>query len=333
MVSRRRTAAAAARRHRPSGTRRGSATALRLSPLDGVFTELPTAALALGGGWPSVIDATTVARGLGYVVGTAAVILYAPIAVRVVRQGSADGLTLSTWWLKLTSYTCSIVYFFDRGYPFSAYSETVVLAGESVVILGLVAFYQRRLFRPEFAGTLALYGVAVGTAVTGTLAPEVLALGQAAAAAINVFALAPQFALNYRTQSSGDYSPVTLSLAATGCAVRLFTTAQLADGDPLLLGSFGLALVLNASLLAQTLYYGTRFEGKSVLAVMASDYAVSGDGEERTTIEPLVVDDDNGDLLVKQEERVLTTSSTRGSISTAAERAITTPTEILIESN
>ena len=232
-------------------------------------TELELASLAIAEGLPA-IDASSIARGLGYVVGTAAVVLYAPIALRVIRQGSADGLTLSTWWLKLTSYTCSIVYFMDKGYPFSTYSETVVLAAEATVILLLVAYFQQKLLDLRFAGTLVVYTGAVVVALNGTPS-EVLALGQAAAATINVFALAPQFALNYNAKTSGDYSPITASLAATGCAVRLFTTSQLAGGDPLLLGSFGLALFLNASLLLQIVYYGTRYEGKSLPAVFASD--------------------------------------------------------------
>ena len=42
---------------------------------------------------------------------------YTPIAVRVVKQGSADGLSVSTWWLKLTAYTFSNIYFFKNAYP------------------------------------------------------------------------------------------------------------------------------------------------------------------------------------------------------------------------
>ena len=46
-------------------------------------------------------DAGLIARWLGFVVGAGSLLLYTPIAARVYRQRSADGLTLSTWWLKL----------------------------------------------------------------------------------------------------------------------------------------------------------------------------------------------------------------------------------------
>ena len=59
----------------------------------------------------SIDDAAlkTLAEGLGYLIGAASILLYTPIAVRILRTKSADGLTVSTWWLKLTSYTCTDV--------------------------------------------------------------------------------------------------------------------------------------------------------------------------------------------------------------------------------
>lgn len=55
----------------------------------------------------------TLAEGLGYLIGAASVLLYTPIAVRIIRKKTADGLTVSTWWLKLTSLTCTDVSILD----------------------------------------------------------------------------------------------------------------------------------------------------------------------------------------------------------------------------
>jgi len=218
------------------------------------------------------IDATSIAQGLGYLVGSGSLLLYTPIAIRIVRQGSADGLTLSTWWLKLIHYTCSILYSTAQGYPLSTFLETVIIAAEATTILGLVAYYQRSL-DAKFLASIIIFVVTV--AVVLREAPlEVLAVGQTSSALLNVVALLPQFALNAKTQTAGDYSPVTASLATVGCTIRLFTTYQLTGSDPLLLGSYGLAFVLNGSLLLQILYYGVRVEGKPFIAVMTAD--VSG---------------------------------------------------------
>ena len=78
------------------------------------------------------------ANALGYLLGLGSCLLYTPIAVRVVRQGHADGLTLSTWWLKLCSYTCSDVYYIAKQYPISTYIETLIITAQAAIILLLV---------------------------------------------------------------------------------------------------------------------------------------------------------------------------------------------------
>lgn len=239
-----------------------SSTILDRSLQESSATALPMASA-------SGDNATFLANALGYVLGFGSLMLYTPIAVRVFRQESADGLAISTWWLKLGSYTCSDIYYFQRGYPLSTYIETLTITIEAIVILGLVTYYQK-LWDRNFALLLLVYLTL--TAYGLTLAPpNVLAAGQVAAAALNSAALMPQFWLNYKYQTKGDYSPLTAGLAASGCAIRLFTINQLADSDPILLGSFGLALILNASLFGQILWYGMAVEGLSLKEVFAAD--------------------------------------------------------------
>lgn len=216
-----------------------------------------------------VPDAETVARGLGYAVAAGSLALYTPIALRVQRKKSADGLTLSTWWIKLSSYTCSDVYAYTHSYPFSQWGETLIITIEAAIILILATFYQKKMGVNFFLGASAFCASVV---VLLNAPAEVIALGQTGSALLNVIALFPQFAFNARHQTSGDYSPITAGLAAVGCAVRLFTTVQLADSDPILLGTFGLALVLNSSMFAQILWYGVKAEGQDVFSVLTSDF-------------------------------------------------------------
>mmetsp|Transcript_2149 Transcript_2149/g.5702 ORF Transcript_2149/g.5702 Transcript_2149/m.5702 type:complete len:322 (-) Transcript_2149:285-1250(-) len=237
-------------------------------------------------------DVTSVAEGLGYFVGAGSLLLYTPIAVRVIRQGSADGLTLSTWWLKLCSYTCSDIYAFSRGYPLSAYAETLIITAEASVILVLVAFFQGRI-SARFAGLGLVFSAAVFWALAAPAPAAVTALGQAGSTVLNTGALLPQLLLNAERRSPGDYSPVTAGLAALGCAIRLFTTVQLADSDLMLLGGFGVAFLLNSALFAQILWYGISVEGRSLASVMMADIGstrVSDDIEieqEEVELEPL----------------------------------------------
>lgn len=229
------------------------------------------------GGGSNGDGASLLAQGLGYLVGAGSFLLYTPIAVRIVRQKNADGLTVSTWWLKLASYTVTDVYNFTRGYPLSTYVETLVITAEALVLLLLVSYFQKSL-DVKFAACAVAFGLFAAFLLRAP--PEVLALGQGSTAVLNAGALVPQFLLNARLRQAGGYSPVTAALASAGCAIRLFTTIQLTGADPILLGTFGLALLLNAGLLAQILWYGVVVEGRGVVAVLTADMRATADADD-----------------------------------------------------
>mmetsp|Transcript_18016 Transcript_18016/g.50005 ORF Transcript_18016/g.50005 Transcript_18016/m.50005 type:complete len:298 (-) Transcript_18016:3180-4073(-) len=211
-----------------------------------------------------------VAKALGYMVGIMSLLLYTPIAVRICLQKHANGLVMSTWWLKLTSYLLSDTYYVRQKYDVSTYAEILIITIESAVVLVLVIFYQNRTREAlvwMLAGALAL-----GMAYLATIAPEhLVAIGQLSSVAINTAALVPQCVHNTTTRSKGDYSPLTASLATLGCAVRLFTTVTLNGSDPVLLVTFLVAFSANLSLLLQILYFGIRVEGLTLKAVYMAD--------------------------------------------------------------
>ena len=51
------------------------------------------------------------AKGIGYLIGIGSLLLYTPIAIRICRQQHANGLVISTWWLKLISYILSDIFY------------------------------------------------------------------------------------------------------------------------------------------------------------------------------------------------------------------------------
>ena len=215
-----------------------------------------------------------VARSLGYLVGFGSLMLYTPIAVRVSRQKHADGLVLSTWWLKLSSYLLSDAYYVRKKYDISTYAETVIITIESIVVLALVAFYQKRTEDASF--WIMLSALVLGSLYAFTIAPnDLIALGQLSSVFINTAALVPQFHHNFVTKTKGDYSPLTATLAWAGCLVRIFTTITLNNSDPVLMVTFFSAFCANFTLLLQILYYGTRIEGLSFLQVFMADVATA----------------------------------------------------------
>lgn len=227
----------------------------------------------------------SLAEALGYLIGAASLLLYTPIAVRILRTKSADGLAVSTWWLKLTSFTCTDVYNIKNGFPIAAFSETFVITLEAAVVLGLVTYYQKRI-----DGTTLLLACAYLILTAWALfspsnifpwgpPDEWISFAQIGATVLNASALLPQLKQNFERRASGDYSPVTASLASVGCAVRLFTTIELTDGDPLLLLNYGVALLLNLSVLFQVIYFGTQSEKKSLVTLFLADVKSTEDTE------------------------------------------------------
>lgn len=215
--------------------------------------------------------ATIIANGLGYLVGAGSLLLYMPIAIRITRQRSADGLALSTWWLKVIAYTCSDIYGYTNGYNLSTYVEKLVITIEAAVVLVLVAYFHMTLSHKIFYVPFATYLTLTILATSGLAPPSLISVGQALSTVLNVGALLPQLRLNQLLQTSGDYSPITAALASAGCFIRLFTTITLNSADLLLLSEFGVALLINMLLLGQIVYFGIVVEGKTLAAVLTAD--------------------------------------------------------------
>ena len=227
-----------------------------------------------------VIQSEAVADALGYVVGAGSLALYTPILVRVCRTGDASGLTLSTWWLKLTSYSCSDVYSFRNGYPISTFVETLIITIEAALVLAVVGASQKRI--DATFGVCAVALVATSAWAVADAPPGAVALAQGTATLLNTGALLPQLAQNSRRREAGGYSPVTAALACAGCTIRLFTTIELAGSDPLLLAGFAVGLALNGALLAQIVWFGTVVGQRPLLAVLSADFVDDQDAQEPT---------------------------------------------------
>jgi hypothetical protein len=84
------------------------------------------------------IAAEAAAKSIGYLIGFGSLILYTPIAIRIFRQKHANGLVISTWWLKLCSYILSDIYytryvcimFFKFFFSFLLFIYAIPMSGE-----------------------------------------------------------------------------------------------------------------------------------------------------------------------------------------------------------
>lgn len=249
-----------------------------------------------------VSDSNPIAQTVGYLVGVGSFLLYTPIAVRLLRTKSAEGLTISTWWMKVTAFTCLDTYNIKNGFPLAAWSESLVNTVESGFVLCLVAYFQKQLNLTTFllattyvtASSWALFAPA-----SFGPSPEVIALAQVFSIVLNTSALLPQLRQNFERQSSGDYSTITALVACAICGTRIYTTMELANGDPLLLLNYGVLFLLNVGLLAQVLYYGTQVEGKELASLFLAD---------------IKSDDSSNEVLAKEDSTVIEDADKIGSV-------------------
>lgn len=207
----------------------------------------------------SVVDKLEVvknnaARVLGYVMGAGAMVIYAPILVKILRNGHADGLSLATWVFNVLGLSLAAAYPAKKGFPLSAYLELVAASVQSVAILLLIAFHKGQLL-PTSVG-LAFLSVAFLTFLRAPVPASALGGVQIAASLLANYANVPQILLSFRTKHS-SWSGVTALMSMAGCFIRMLTTIQLTK-DKLVLGGYALGFVTNSLLFAQVLLYGKK---------------------------------------------------------------------------
>lgn len=194
----------------------------------------------------------SLAKAMGYVMGTGAMFIYAPIFVNLLRRGNANGLALSTWIFNVFGLSLATLYPIIKGFPISTYIELIAAMAQSVVIMFLVAFYQGKVL--EILVYLGILSCALLAFVrSGPKSTKVMNVMQLTASLIANYANFPQILLSYQTKQTA-WSGVTAAMSMTGCFIRILTTFQLTK-DPAVMGGYVLGFLTNSVLLTQSFIY------------------------------------------------------------------------------
>ncbi|KAI9682091.1 MAG: Mannose-P-dolichol utilization defect 1 protein [Caeruleum heppii] len=223
------------------------------------------------------------ALGLGII--TASSIVKLPQIFKLLSSRSPSGISTLAYGLETLSYVVTLSYNLRKGFPFSTYGETALIAAQNVVIALLVFRFQgREALAAAFVAVLA--GVAGVLGVEGVVPEKELGWAQGAAGLLGVASKVPQIVTVWREGGTGQLSAFAVGLLLSllshhppsspsrahretytnvryqrqvfnyllGSLTRIFTTLQEVD-DPLILYGFIAGFVLNAVLAAQMLYY------------------------------------------------------------------------------
>ncbi|RLN57120.1 hypothetical protein BBJ28_00004499 [Nothophytophthora sp. Chile5] len=194
-----------------------------------------------------------VSKALSYAIITGSLILKLPQILKILGAKDVTGLTPTSFYMEVVLYLSSTIYNMLRGYPVSTWGENLVILAQNVVLVLLLwAFYV-----PKIPATSRL-GLVLGFAALGAgmfaIPPEYQWLLASAGIPVSIVARIPQILSNFKQGHTGQLAIITLVLNLGGSIARLFTTMQ-ETGDPVQIAGFGVAILLNGTLVLQVLLF------------------------------------------------------------------------------
>lgn len=195
-----------------------------------------------------------ISKGLGIAIIAAASVVKIPQILKLIRSGSSQGLSFTSYALETASFLITLAYNIRAHFPFSTYGETSLILAQNVVIAVLILSYQQR------SGLASAFVVAVASAVYALIVSDTLVsaeqmkLLQGGAGVLSIASKLPQIVTVYQQGGTGQLSAFAVFNYLLGSASRIFTTLQEVD-DQLILYSFVAGFLLNAIVAAQMVYY------------------------------------------------------------------------------
>ena len=192
------------------------------------------------------------ASAFGWLLSVFLLTIYTPMILAMIisllHTKDVAGMSATTWALQLAGFFIFVIYNVRMGYPVSTYLDFAALSVQATILLTLICVFRNHFF--------AISLVPIVSLVVAMLVPKAaLERLQTASTVVTTGALLPQILKNFAAQSRGGWSPYSAALSTAGNAMRVFTTAKLAGGNPLLLVQFSLNVLTNGILLVQALVW------------------------------------------------------------------------------
>jgi mannose-P-dolichol utilization defect protein 1 len=184
--------------------------------------------------------------------------------MKILKNKSADGLSIVSIFLDLIAITFHMSYSFVSGFPFSAWGDGTFLAIQTAAIASLVFLYgQRSPVRSVLF--LALYGVFVYILMGGMTPLKFLWSAQGFNVPILLAGKLSQAFTNYSNGSTGQLSAATCFMLFFGSLARIFTSIQ-ETGDSMMIITYCVSTFANAVIISQMLYYWNKPQGAKIPA-------------------------------------------------------------------
>lgn len=196
---------------------------------------------------------TLAANLVGWLVILGSCVRSLPQILRIARNKSAAGLSISSFVSELVAYIITVAYNYRNGYPFSTWGDVLIVSMQHALLILLTFDYNKELSAKLKAFVLLF--LMLGTFFVFSKYCNMSQLALLQAFSVVLLALGgrlPQILLNVRRGDSGELSITSTGLSFLGNVARVFTTLMLV-GDPIILASAASQLLLNSILMYQIL--------------------------------------------------------------------------------
>ncbi|GMT05014.1 hypothetical protein PENTCL1PPCAC_27188, partial [Pristionchus entomophagus] len=201
----------------------------------------------------SACTSLVISRLLGLAITAGSCMLFFPQIAKIHAAKSAQGLSLCAQLLGLLGAASTAAYSYSKGFVFGQWGDSFFVTLQVIVMVMQILYYS-----PNKAYTFPFFSLcwAGFFAVQGGYIPmQVLMWLQAAGIPIVVVSKGLQIWECHSARSTGVLSIISVVMQLGGTIARVFTSVK-ETGDPLLIGGFAVAALLNAVIFAQFFVYG-----------------------------------------------------------------------------
>ncbi|KAI9018114.1 monosaccharide-p-dolichol utilization protein [Phycomyces nitens] len=197
----------------------------------------------------------TISKGLGLGIVLGGSIVKIPQIMTIIKNKSAQGLSMSSYLLETLSYAITLAYNLRQGNPFSTYGEIFFISIQNILITLLILVYSGKTDALVMTIT-SLISTFYCLTSEKLLPAWIMAILYAGTIPLSLASKIPQINANFKNKSTGQLSAFAVINYFAGSTARVFTTLTELD-DPLVLTGTVLASILNAILVVQVfLYWG-----------------------------------------------------------------------------
>lgn len=189
---------------------------------------------------------------LGYAILVGSLLVKFPQIVKIYWNKSGVGVSVLAETIMLAAIFGSMAYGYTSEFPLSAYGDSYFLFIQTILVILLVLYYQRKYLA-------ALTYLILCSSVTALMYQKLLPpqLVGALAGLSLVFSLISRLWQSYciyQAKSTGNLSAITMLMLFFGSIARIFTSIQ-ETGDPTLIWTYILNTLANSLLIFQLGYY------------------------------------------------------------------------------